>query len=184
MKRVGIFTGLLVVALVGGCATEPMGPTAHVLPAQGKPFEVFAGDQATCKQFAQTEVGGGATMSNLKQFGAAALSIGLGAGLGAAIHNTRGAEIGGALGGVAGAAMGSRGSGQDQHGLQGRYDLAYTQCMYSRGNQIAGMASASPRVASGPSRGNPMQQGGGYPGSSPGPNYAAGGATYGAPWTQ
>ena len=184
MKRVSIVTGLLVAALVSGCATEPMGPTARVLPAQGKPFEVFAGDQATCKQFAESEVGGGATMSNLKQFGAAALSTALGGGLGAAVHHARGAEIGGALGAVTGAMLGSSGSAQDQRGLQGRYDLAYTQCMYARGNQVAGAGSAPRRVASGPQRSYPMPPGAGIPGYPAGPSQGSGVPEYGTPWTR
>ena len=64
---------LLTAALLGGCATQPIGPTALVMPASGKPFEVFAQDQATCKQFANGEAGG-ANLADLKQFGVAAAS--------------------------------------------------------------------------------------------------------------
>jgi hypothetical protein len=39
---------LLAAALLSGCASEPMGPTALVMPASGKPFEAFAQDQTTC----------------------------------------------------------------------------------------------------------------------------------------
>jgi hypothetical protein len=149
-----IATGLVTSVLLAGCATTPMGPTARVMPAPGKPFEVFAGDQTTCKQYASGEVGDGSLTSNLKQLGTAALTTGLGAGLGAAVHGARGAEIGGAVGGIAGGAMAAHGSAQDQHSLQGRYDLAYTQCMYSHGNQVAGVtpAGATQRqtVATGP----------------------------------
>jgi hypothetical protein len=99
------------------------------------------------------------------------------------VHRARGAEIGGGLGAVAGAMMGSRGSAQDQYGLQGRYDLAYTQCMYARGNQIAG-AAHTPRVASGPGGGYPMTQGAWAPGYPPGQPYGAGVPEYGAPWTR
>jgi len=127
-----------------------MGPTALVMPAQGKPFDVFAQEQAMCKQFADGEVDGGASMSNLKQFGTAAVTTALGAGLGAAVRNRRGAQIGGAMGAIAGGSMAALGSAHDQNSLQGRYDLAYTQCMYARGNQIAGIARAAPRIAYGP----------------------------------
>lgn len=134
----------LALLLVAGCATEPPGPTARVMPAPGKPFEVFAQDQAACKDFANGETGGGASLSNLKQFGTAAVTTALGGGLGAALHGTRGAEIGAALGGIGGGTLAGRGSAADQKGLQSRYDLAYTQCMYAHGNQVAGMAPARP----------------------------------------
>jgi hypothetical protein len=152
-----ITASLVAGVLLGGCATTPMGPTARVMPAPGKPFEVFAGDQAMCKQYADGEVGGGAVTANLKLLGTAAVTTALGAGLGAAVHGARGAEVGGALGALGGGALAGRGSAQEQNGLQGRYNLAYTQCMYSRGNQVAGVAPAASRgaygMASGPAPG-------------------------------
>lgn len=146
--------GLCAALLLSGCATEPLGPTARVLPALGKPFQVFQQDQELCKQFADGETAGGAMMSNVKQLGTAALSIALGAGLGAAVtqrHGGQGAAPGAALGALAGAVTAARGSGRDQNGLQGRYDLAYTQCMFARGNQIPGPArGVSPGFAARP----------------------------------
>ena len=140
---------ILSLVILAGCATQPMGPTARVMPAPGKPFEVFAADQSQCKQFAGEQTDGGATISNLKQLGTAAVTTALGGGLGAAIHGQRGAEIGGAAGAFPGAAMAARGSGADQAGLQGRYDLAYSQCMYARGNQVASVAPNRGQAASG-----------------------------------
>jgi hypothetical protein len=139
-------SNLLAAALLSGCATQPMGPTARVMPASGKSFEVFAQEQASCKQFADGEVNGGATMANLKEFGTAAITTGLGGGLGAAIRGQRGAEVGGSLGAVGGAAIAGHGSARDQSNLQGRYDLAYTQCMYTHGNQIAGNPAGGNRT--------------------------------------
>ena len=37
---------LSALALLGGCATTPMGPTVQVLPSPGKPFEIFQQEQA------------------------------------------------------------------------------------------------------------------------------------------
>jgi hypothetical protein len=135
--------------VLSGCATSPLGPTTVVMPAPGKPFEVFAQDQSMCKQYAGSEVDGGATTANLKEFGTAAITTALGAGLGAAIHGGRGAEIGGGAGALGGAALAANGSARDQNTLQGRYNVAYTQCMYARGNQVAGAPHSTPRVASG-----------------------------------
>ena len=149
MSRILVTAGIAAGLLLTGCATPPLGPTALVMPASGKPFEVFAQDQFMCKQFASSEVDGGASVANMKEFGTAALSTALGAGMGAAIHGRRGAEIGGGLGAIAGFASVANGSARDQNGLQGRYNLAYTQCMYAHGNQIAGIGGGPPRVASG-----------------------------------
>jgi hypothetical protein len=104
-------------------------------------------------------VGGGAGLANFKELGTAAISTALGAGLGAAVRGGRGAGIGGAIGAIAGSAMAGHGSARDQNALQGRYDLAYTQCMYSHGNQIAGAARTAPQVAQAGSAGYPRPPG-------------------------
>ncbi|MSP03652.1 MAG: glycine zipper family protein [Acetobacteraceae bacterium] len=143
MSRIRLATGLCAALMLSACASQPLGPTARVMPAPGKPFEVFAQDQALCKQFADAETDSDAIMSNVKQFGTAVVSTALGAGLGAAVRGGRGAQAGGALGGIAGSSMAARGTAHDQNTIQGRYDLAYTQCMFARGNQIGGMARAA-----------------------------------------
>jgi hypothetical protein len=150
----------MVAVLLGGCATTPLGPTAMVMPEQGKPFEVFAQDQAVCKQFAAAEVDGGAATSNLKQLGTAVISTALGAGLGAATWRQHGAEFGSAVGAIGGTAAAAHGSAADQNGLQGRYNLAYVQCMYAHGNQIAGAAASGQRVARAMRGAGPVPEGG------------------------
>jgi hypothetical protein len=179
---------LFAAVLLSGCVAPPIGPTAQVMPAPGKPFDVFAQDLATCKQFAGGEVSGGATLANLNDFGMAAMSTALGAGLGAATMHyqaQRGAELGGSAGAIAGMAIASRGAAQNQNGLQGRYDLAYIQCMYARGNQVASTAPAQSVTHNAAGRGGTSQSGdadGGYPGQG-GPAYGGysgqGGPAYG-----
>ena len=46
---------LLVVSLaaIAGCATIPAGPNVVVMPAAGKPFEVFVADDSLCRRFAE-----------------------------------------------------------------------------------------------------------------------------------
>jgi uncharacterized protein YcfJ len=111
-----------------------------VFPAPGKPFDVFQGDQALCKQFAAGEVRGGAQSANNRQVGTAVIGTLLGAGLGAAIGGGRGAAIGAGAGALGGTAVGAGPVQNEQYSLQQRYDLAYSQCMYSRGNQVPGYA--------------------------------------------
>jgi YmgG-like glycine-zipper protein len=122
--------------LLSACASEPLGPTVGVMPAPGKPFDVFQGDQAVCKQFAADQVRGGAQDTNNRQVGTAVVGTLLGAGLGAAIGGGRGAAIGAGAGALGGTAVGAGPAQGAQYSLQQRYDLAYSQCMYSRGNQV------------------------------------------------
>jgi uncharacterized protein YcfJ len=112
------------------------------MPAPNKPFAAFAEDQALCKNFADQEVAGGADAANRRELGTAAIGTLLGAGLGAAVGGRRGAAVGAAAGAVGGTAIGAGGERRAQYGLQGRYDIAYEQCMYSRGNQVPGFAAA------------------------------------------
>jgi hypothetical protein len=135
---------LIPLLLVSACASEPMGPTVAVMPAPGKPFDVFQGDQALCKQYASNEVQGGAQQANNRQVGTAVIGTLLGAGLGAAVGGGRGAAIGAGAGAVGGTAVGAGPSAQAQYSLQQRYDLAYSQCMYSRGNQVPGFVPSYP----------------------------------------
>ena len=124
--------------LISACASEPLGPTIGVMPAPGKPFDVFQGDQALCKQFASSQIQGGAQQANNRQVGTAVVGTLLGAGLGAAIGGGRGAGIGAGAGALGGTAVGAGPSGQAQNSLQQQYNLGYAQCMYSRGNQVPG----------------------------------------------
>ena len=134
--------GLSVGLLLGGCASTPMGPTVPVMPAANKPFEVFEQDQLVCKQFAEQQVGGQAESANTKAIGGAAITTLLGAGLGGAIGGGQGAGIGAASGALLGTGVGAGASGNTQLPIQQQYDNAYSQCMYSKGNQVPGFQPA------------------------------------------
>jgi uncharacterized protein YcfJ len=137
MFRLALVAPLL---LLDACVQTPLGPTIPVMPAPGKPFDVFQSDQLVCKQFADAQVAGGAQQANNQQVGTAVLGTVLGAGLGAAIGGGRGAAIGAASGALGGTAVGAGPAAQANMSLQQRYDLAYAQCMYARGNQVPGFA--------------------------------------------
>jgi hypothetical protein len=135
------------VLLLAACAQTPLGPTVAVMPAPGKPFDVFQGDQLLCKQYAEGQVAGQAENANMRAFGAAALTTVLGAGLGAAIGSASGsaglgAGIGAASGALGGTGIGAMQSDRANMTIQQRYDVAFAQCMYSRGNQVQGFAPA------------------------------------------
>jgi hypothetical protein len=134
MRPIACSLGLL--AMLSGCAHPPLGPTVAVMPPANKPFEVFAGEQAGCRQYADSQVAGGAEQANNQQVGGAILSTALGAALGAAVGGGRGAAIGAGAGAVYGTAAGAGYGGYAQYGLQQRYNIAYAQCMVAKGNQV------------------------------------------------
>jgi uncharacterized protein YcfJ len=127
-----------------GCVSQPMGPTIAVMPAPNKPFDVFQQDQAVCKDFAYQQTAGGAQEANNRQVLTGVVGTVLGAGLGAAVGGGRGAAIGAGAGAVGGTVVGSGPAAQAQMSLQQRYDTAYAQCMYARGNQVPGFTGAPP----------------------------------------
>ena len=164
VKRSAAF--LAPVLFLSACAVEPMGPTVMVMPQPGKPFDVFQGDQATCKQYASGQVQGGAQQANNNQVGSAVVGTLLGAGLGAAIGGGRGAAIGAGAGAIGGTAYGAGPAAAANYDLQQRYDMAYSQCMYAHHNQVP--AYQDPNAAPQPEQAPP---GYGPPGYPPPPGY-------------
>jgi uncharacterized protein YcfJ len=152
MRRKWVLLLVLAVLALAGCATIPPGPSVMVLPSTGKSFEEFQAEDQMCRQWAaqQTETTPNEA-ANKNVFGTAAIGTLLGAGLGAAIGAASGnpgigAAIGAASGAVGGTAFGVGPAYASASEVQRRYDNAYQQCMYAKGNQI-------PAVVQTPSRG-------------------------------
>ena len=140
MRSLLIFLLLLAVA---ACASIPSGPSVMTLPGTGKTWEQFQLDDAGCRQFAYEAVGGvtGAKAAQNAAVGSAVVGTALGAAAGAAIGSAyaamgTGAAIGAASGLVLGSAVGSGYSSASYYEAQRRYDNAYIQCMYAKGNQV------------------------------------------------
>lgn len=136
--------GLASIAALEGCATPPLGPTIAAMPGEGRSFELFEEDQAVCKQYASQQVAGQAEEANAQAIGAGVLGTALGAGLGAAAGGGHGAAVGAAAGSVVGGGIGASNSSWAQLGIQQRYDLAYSQCMYAKGDRVATYPPAPP----------------------------------------
>lgn len=131
---------LALASLLSACASQPLSPTVQVYPAPNKPFEVFQGEQAECQHYAGQQVAGRADAANDKALGEAVLATALGAGLGAALGGGRGAAVGAAGGGIVGADVGAGSSSHDDRSIQHQYNMVYSQCMYSKGDQVVGFA--------------------------------------------
>lgn len=133
--------GVALLLGLGGCVTVPTGPAVMALPGQYKPFDQFRADDLECRQYASASIG---AASEAAANAATAQAVGgalLGAAVGAAIGSVsgqagQGAAIGGGTGLLFGGASGNNVAGLSSHELQRRYDGAYVQCMYARGNQV------------------------------------------------
>jgi len=141
--RTGLAVLVLGAVLATGCATVPSGPRVMVLPGQGKPFEVFQEDDAVCRRWAAQQIGVTQEQADQQVARSAVTGTAIGAGIGAAIGSTggkagAGAAIGAGYGLLAGLAAGSDSSRVYGWEAQRRYDMAYQQCMYSKGNQVPG----------------------------------------------
>lgn len=134
-------TALVAVGLLTGCANTPMGPTVPVMPGQGKSFDIFQSDVASCKNFAAQQVAGQADAANKQAVGGALIGTAVGALAGGLIGgNATGAVAGGAAGGLLTGGVTAGGTQNTQIGIQQQYDIAFSQCMYARGDQVPGYA--------------------------------------------
>ena len=146
------FLLFLAVVTLSACATIPPGPSVMVLPGTGKPFEVFQADDAMCRQWAAQQIGMSPNDTvNQNLATGAVLGTLAGAGLGAAIGAASGgagigAAIGAASGLIGGTAIASGPAYGSGYASQRRYDNAYMQCMYAKGNRIPGFGQPSRRA--------------------------------------
>jgi hypothetical protein len=140
---------VLASAILAGCASIPTGPSVMVLPTPGKPLEQFQGEDAICRQWAAQSLGSGTTPEVQSAATSAAVGTAVGAAAGAVIgsvggHAGSGAAVGAATGLAAGTLMGLNALQAHWWEVQRRYDIAYQQCMYTKGNQVPGVVQNPP----------------------------------------
>jgi len=124
--------------LIAACVSMPSGPSQMSLPGTGKSFDQFRADDYQCQQFASSRLGGKTPNEAAADSGVASTLIGaaVGAAAGAAINGGHGAAAGAGVGGATGALIGTGTASASSYELQRRYDDAYLQCMYAKGNKI------------------------------------------------
>ncbi len=133
--------------LLAGCAQMPTGPMVAVMPGPNKPFEVFTQDDQLCRGWAANSIGQpGNDAAGQQMVASTVTGAAIGAIAGAALGDHRSAGAGAAMGTVMGASVGSSQSAGTAWSAQRRYDIAYQQCMYSKGNVVpmAGYGSYPP----------------------------------------
>jgi hypothetical protein len=134
--------------LLAGCAELPLGPSVAVMPAPGKPFDLFVSEEAACRSYAEQQVGISppqAAQNSTVSGAVAGTALGAAAGgaIGAAVgHPGPGAAVGAGTGLLTGSAIGTNVGYGASWTIQRRYDIAYEQCMYANGNQIPGFPTA------------------------------------------
>jgi hypothetical protein len=125
-----------------------MGPTVQVMPGPNKSFEAFQADQAACKQYADQETAAARKDANNTAVGTAFIGTAVGAAVGASAGNAGAGAAGGSVLGTVAAGAGAQDAATT---IQQRYDIAYEQCMYSKGDQVPGYetvaAPAPPPIA-------------------------------------
>jgi len=127
--------------LTTACVVMPTAPMVTVLPGSTKGFDQFRMDDDYCRGYAQSTVAGPSQAASNVAAGSAVAGTALGAAAGAIIGSASGnagtgAAIGAGTGLLFGSAAGANTLGYSSYDLQRRYDGAYVQCMYARGNRV------------------------------------------------
>jgi hypothetical protein len=140
LRELGIVSGL--VLLLGACAALPPGPSMMVLPGRSKSFEDFQADDAICRDWAGRQTGASPEqVADRRTVRGAIVGSAVGAAAGALIGAASydagpGALIGAGAGLLLGTGAGDARGQWSGMELQRRYDVAYTQCMYAKGNRV------------------------------------------------
>ncbi|MHB8667952.1 MAG: hypothetical protein ACYC7B_10625 [Burkholderiales bacterium] len=150
MSKLVRLSPLAALLLLGACATIPNGPSVMVMPGAGKSFDQFRADDADCRQYALGQIGGASANDAAVANGVASAAIGAGIGAlaGAAMGGHQGAGVGAGMGLLAGSAIGADSGQASGYGSQRRYDNAYIQCMYAKGDRVpvsGRLSSAQPQ---------------------------------------
>lgn len=136
MKRTVLTLALI--SSLAACVSAPTGPTVAIMPREGKPFEVFQQEDQQCREFAANAIKDTSNAALKEGATSAAIGAALGAAAGAVIQGGSSQNIGtgAGIGLLGGAAMGAMNSSGKQNQAQVQYNIAYQQCMYSKGNQV------------------------------------------------
>ncbi|MBV8209204.1 MAG: hypothetical protein JO133_03980 [Burkholderiaceae bacterium] len=134
----------LVASLLAACAQIPNGPSVAVMPPPGKPFDLFVADDQLCRGYATQAIGGTSASQSAAASAVTSAAVGtaLGAAAGALIGGHNSVGTGAAVGAVGGTVVGLGAADASGRTVQRRYDIAYSQCMYSRGNLLPGQSAA------------------------------------------
>jgi uncharacterized protein YcfJ len=128
---------LIALGTLAGCVTVPYeGPSTAAMPGTGKSIDQFRADDMDCRAYARQDAGTPAQAAADSGVASAALGTLIGAAAGAAFNGSHGAAVGAGTGLLFGSLAGTDAAHASAHIVQRRYDGAYHQCMYARGNRV------------------------------------------------
>ncbi len=118
-----------------------------VMPGRAKTFEAFDYDDQECRAFAAARVAPDTRSANDRSAAGVVAGTAVGAAAGAAIGAAAGdpgtgAAVGAGVGLLGGSAIAAGETSARTWSIQQRYDAAYVQCMYARGNRVPVPASS------------------------------------------
>ncbi len=119
--------------LVAG-AGVPQGPSVVIAPESGKPPDLFAAEQDYCRSEASASVEPAESEGSVMRSAVVGTLLGAVAGSALSGRHHDNTAIGAVAGLVMGAAAGSNEQSVEEANAQRRFDAAYTQCMFAKGN--------------------------------------------------
>jgi len=132
--------GALAAALLalGGCVSIPTGPSVATFPGTGRSFDQFRADEADCRRYSSDSIGGSDPSRAQANSAVTSATVGtvVGALAGAALGGSQGAATGAGVGLLFGGVAGASAANASGYTTQQRYDNAFVQCMYAKGNKV------------------------------------------------
>ena len=124
--------------LLGGCVSIPTGPSVATFPGSHRSFDQFRVDEAECRRYASDSIGGSDPTQAQADSAVKSAAVGtaVGALAGAALGGSQGAAAGAGVGLLFGGAAGASAANASGAIAQRRYDNAFVQCMYAKGNKV------------------------------------------------
>ena len=140
-----------VLLALGGCVSIPTGPSVATFPGTGRSFDQFRVDEADCRRYSSDSIGGSDPSRAQANSAVTSAAVGtvVGALAGAALGGSQGAATGAGVGLLFGGVAGASAANASGYTTQQRYDNAFVQCMYAKGNKVpsTGLARSSAPVA-------------------------------------
>ncbi len=147
--RTSLIPAILIAAValvLSACAVAPTAPSVMVLPGSQKTASQFQADSDACQQQAQALFANEAQAANNQAGTNVVVGTVIGAAAGALLgqgsYNPSAVAGWGAGAGLLIGSTAAGGSSQyASYSMQQRFDIAYMQCMYLRGNQVPGQVT-------------------------------------------
>jgi len=124
------------IAVLAGCVPAVMAPTVVATPGPGKTLTAFAADHGACAALADQQIAVAKNAANNQIVGTALLNAVVGGGSSAAAGASNGEVAANSV--ASGVTAGAANAQAAEATLQQQYDVAYSACMYAKGDNVPG----------------------------------------------